>query len=321
MKVVLASRVALDPVLSVLKSQPEIELIHCRDHGEVPRALEGADLAVLSDPKGAEGPPIVRALQQPGRTVRWVQVTTAGADGLLMHGPLPPELVLTNQGGAVAPTVAEHAMAMILAMTRQMPTILARSSRREWIKEFSPPLMALEGRTLAIVGYGHLGRQVAKRARGFDLKIVGLSRSLTSDPLADEMLPLERLHDALARADVVAVTVASVPATRHLLDATAFQTMKRGALLVNVSRGETVDQVALRAALQDGRLAGAFIDVADPEPLPADDPLWDAPNLIVSPHSAGHGGTRTGARIAQTLTENLARFRAGQPLLHRLETA
>jgi phosphoglycerate dehydrogenase-like enzyme len=319
MKVVFASRVAADPVLSALKSHPGIEVVACPSHDAVPQALEGADVLVLSDPKGSEGAPIAAALRQPGNKVRWVQMTTAGAAGLLGHG-VPPQVVVTNQGGAVAPTVAEHAMAMILAMTRQIPTIIARSARREWIKEFSPPLLALEGRTLVIVGYGHLGRQIAKRARGFDMEIVGLSRSLTSDPFSDRMLPLRELHAALGRADVVAVTAAAAPATRHIIDARAFEATKRGALLINVSRGETVDSVALRTALQEGRLGGAFIDVTEPEPLPPDDPLWDAPNLFVSPHSAGHGGTRTGARIAETLRVNLARFQAGEPLLHAVET-
>jgi phosphoglycerate dehydrogenase-like enzyme len=319
MKVVVASRVALDPVVTALKAIEGLQLVICKDHTEVPQALRDAAVLVLSDPKGEEGKAISAALRDPGCKVRWIQVTTAGADGLLLHG-VPPGIVVTNQGGAVAPTVAESAMAMILAMARQIPTIAQRSARHEWIKEFTPPLMALEGRTLAIVGYGNLGRQLAKRARGFDMKIVGVSRSLASDPLADEMHPLSELHAVLGRADIVAVTIASFPATRHIMNAEAFGAVKPGALFVNVSRGETVDQVALRDALTTGRLRSAFIDVAVPEPLPATDPLWGAPNLIIAPHAAGRGGTRTGARIAIVLTENMNLYRAGQPLRHRVET-
>jgi phosphoglycerate dehydrogenase-like enzyme len=318
MKVVVASRVALDPVLTALKAQPGVELVVCQDHAQVPQALRGAEALVLSDPKGAEGGPIAAALRAPDCTVRWVQMTTAGADGLLSQA-LPPQLVVTNQGGAVAPTVAESAMAMILAMTRQIPVIVDRSRRHEWNKDFSVAPMALEGRTLGIVGYGNLGRQLAQRARGFDMKIVGVSRSLDSDPLADEMQPLSQLHAVLGRADVVAVTIASARSTRHVIDAAAFAAMKPGSLFVNVSRGETVDQVALRAALEQGHLRAAFLDVTEPEPLPAGDPLWESPNLFIAPHTAGHGGTRTGARIAKVLTENMDRFRTGQPLAHRME--
>ncbi len=319
MKVVLASRVAVDPVVAALRAIPGVELVHCKDHTEVPAALPGAQVLVMSDPKGAEGAAIAQALRAPGCSVQWIHMTTAGADGLLVHG-VPPGIQVSNQGGAVAPTVAETAMAMILAMARQIPLIAARSARHEWIKEFDPPLLALEGRTLAIVGYGNLGRQLAKRARGFDMKILGLSRSLAGDDLADEMHPLTALHAVLARADVVAVTVASFPSTRHIIDAAAFGAMKPGAMFVNVSRGETVHQPALRAALQRGHLRAAFLDVTEPEPLPADDPLWDSPNLVIAPHAAGHGGTRTGARIAKVLSENMARFRQGEPLAHLMET-
>jgi phosphoglycerate dehydrogenase-like enzyme len=320
MKVVVATRVAVDPVLAALKAIEGLQVVHCKEHSEVPQAMAGAEVLVLSDPKGPEGAAIADALRQPGCSVRWIQVTTAGADGLLNNGGVPPGIVVTNQGGAVAPTVAESAMAMILALTRRIPYMAEHAARHEWIKAFDPPLMALETRTLAIVGYGNLGRQLAKRARGFDMKIVGLSRSLASDPLADEMHPMSALHAVLGQADVVAVTVAAFPATRHLMNAAAFAAMKPGSLFVNVSRGETVDQAALRQALVDGRLRGAFIDVTEPEPLPPTDPLWDTPNLLIAPHCAGQGGTRTGARIAKVLNENMALFRAGQPLQHRMET-
>ena len=319
MKVVIATRVAVDPVLGALRAIQGLELVHCKDHTEVPQHMQDADVLVLSDPKGAEGAPIAAGLHQPGCKVSWIQVTTAGADGLLAH-KLPPGVVVTNQGGAVAPTVAESAMAMILAMSRRIAFIAENSAKHEWAKAFDPPLMALETRTLAIVGYGNLGRQLAKRARGFDMKIIGLSRSLRSDELADEMHPMSELHTVLGRADVVAVTIASFPATRHILNAAAFAAVKPGAMFVNVSRGETVDQVALRQALINGTLRSAFIDVTEPEPLPPTDPLWDTPNLLISPHCAGHGGTRTGARIAKVLRENMALFAANRPLGHVMET-
>lgn len=319
MKIVVASRVVIEPIVAALSAVPGLELVVCKDHSEVPQAMRGAEVLVLSDPKGNEGAPIAAALRAPDCSVRWIQVTTAGADGLLPHG-VPPDIVITNQGGAVAPVVAESAMGMILALAHQFPAILARSARREWIKEFPQTPIALEGLTLAIVGYGHLGRQLAQRARGFEMQVLGLSRSRTSDDMADEMHPLSQLHAVLARADVVAVTIASSSATRHIIDAAALGAVKRDALFVNVSRGETVDQGALRAALQDGRLRAAFLDVTEPEPLPPGNPLWDAPNLLISPHVAGHGGTRTVSRLLKVLTGNMQRFIAGESLLHRMGT-
>jgi phosphoglycerate dehydrogenase-like enzyme len=148
--------------------------------------------------------------------------------------------------------------------------------------------------------------------------VLGLSRSARPDPLADEMHPLTELHAVLARADIAVLTVASSAETRHIMDADAFAAIRKGALFVNVTRGETVDQAALRAALESGRLAGAAIDVTDPEPLPDGDPLWSVPNLLISPHVAGGGSTGGGARIAAVVTENLARLRDGRDLLNRV---
>lgn len=318
MRVIFSTTIAREPVQRALKTFHDLDLVICEDLADVAPLVAQADALVLSDPRGAPGRDIAEAMKQPGSKVRWVQLLSAGAAGLLAHG-VPPGVVITNQGGAVAPAVAEHGMAMILAMARRIPAICDRSLRHEWSKAFDPPLVSLEGKTLAIVGFGNIGAQLARRAAGFDMKIIGLSRSLSSSPLA-EMRPMEALDDVLAQADVVAVCIAALPATRHIMDARRFAAVKPGALFINLSRGETVDQAALRTALETGRLGGAFIDVTDPEPLPADDPLWQAPNLYVSPHTAGAGSTHTGRRIAEVVGENLRRFMRGEPLLHRLKS-
>ena len=319
MRIVFATKVARAPVLKALESAANVELIACNDLSEVAVHVQDADALVISDPRGPEGKAISDALKREGCRVKWVQAVTAGVAGLLAHG-VPPHVVLTNQGGAVAPAVAEHAMTMVLTMTRRMGEIIDRSGKKQWNKEFDPALMAVEGKVMAIVGYGNIGRELAKRAKGFDMKLIGVSRSGKSDDLLDESVPMERLHEVLAKADVVALTVASAPATRHLINAQAFAAMKKGAYFVNVTRGETVDQVALKSALDSGHLAGAFLDVTDPEPLPASDPLWDAPNLLISPHTAGAGSTQTGLRIARVVLANVKRFQEGQPLLHTVES-
>lgn len=318
MRIVFGTKVARAPVLKALQGIAGIDLVAVDDLSEVAALVKDADALVISDPRGADGRAIAAALREPGCRVRWVQLLTAGADGLLAHG-VPGHVAITNQGGAVAPAVAEHAMTMILAMARRIGAIIERSARHEWNKEFTPPLMSLEGRTLAIVGYGNIGRELAKRARGFDMKILGVSRSLAADPLVDEMHPMSALHDVLGRAEVVALCVASVAATRHVVNAGTFAAMRKGAFFINVTRGETVDQAALKQALDSGHLAGAFLDVTQPEPLPPDDPLWNAANLIISPHTAGAGGTGTGGRIAAVVSENVVRFRAGQALVHQMK--
>ncbi|WP_171020223.1 D-2-hydroxyacid dehydrogenase [Hydrogenophaga sp. 2FB] len=318
MRIVFATKVARAPVLKALESAPNVELIACDDLAEVASHVHDADALVISDPRGPDGKAISDALKRDGCRVKWVQAVTAGVAGLLAHGA-PAHVVITNQGGAVAPAVAEHAMTMVLTMARQIGAIMVRSGQHQWNKEFEPPLMSVEARTMVIVGYGNIGRELAQRAKGFGMKLIGVSRSGKGDDLLDEALPMERLHEALAKADVVALTVASAPATRHLINAEAFAATKKGAYFVNVSRGETVDQVALKSALESGQLAGAFLDVTDPEPLPASDPLWDAPNLLISPHTAGAGSTQTGLRIARVVVGNVQRFQAGEPLLHTVD--
>ena len=317
MRIILATRIARVPVQRALENADGIELIVCEDLSEVAAKAATADALVLSDPRGPDGRAIAEALKTPGSRVRWVQILSAGADGLLAHG-VPAQVIVTNQGGAVAPAVAEHGMAMILGMARQIPAIAEQSARHVWNKEFTRPPFSVEGKVLTIVGLGNIGRQLAQRAAGFGMELIGVSRSLASDPAVDRVLPLTDLHNALGQADIVALCVASSAETRHLMNDDAFNAMKPGTLFINLTRGETVDQIALQAALSSGHLAGAFIDVTDPEPLPADDPLWNAPNLIISPHIAGVGSTRTGGRVANVVIENLRRFQAGEPLIHRL---
>lgn len=317
-RVVLFSRIAKPPVIAQLKTMPDFELIDVETAEEVVALVPTIEAILCSDPRGDEGRMIAAALRRPDSKVKLIQVLSAGYDGIMAH-KLPPGVHVTNQGGAVAPAVAEHAVAMLLAMSRHMGDIIAATRRGEWVREFKPPMMSMENRTLVIVGMGHIGRQLARRMRGFDCGIVGVTRSGNREELADETLPISRLHEALGRGDMIALTVASSAATYRIMNDAAFAACKKGALFTNVTRGETVDQAALKRALESGQLAGAAIDVTDPEPLPPGDPLWSAPNIIISPHTAGGGGTGTGGRIAKVVAENLNRLRAGQPPIHQVK--
>jgi len=317
MRIVFGARVVRDQVIAKLKSIPGIDAVIVDDVADVVPLAAGADAIVISDPRGKDGAALVEAMRQPGSKLRWVQVVSAGYEGLAAHG-VPSHVAVTNQGGAVSPAVAEHAMALILAMARQIGHIIAYSNKGEWNRDFKPPIFSVEKKTLVVVGMGNIGRQLARRAKAFEMEIIGVTRSGKPEELAKETLPMTQLSSALGKADVVVITAASSPETRHLINATTLAATKRGALLVNVSRGELIDQVALRAALESGQLGGAAIDVTDPEPLPAGDPLWGAPNLIVSPHTAGAGSAHTGHRVAALMEENLSRLQNGKDLLHRV---
>jgi phosphoglycerate dehydrogenase-like enzyme len=241
---------------------------------------------------------------------------TAGREGFEEVG-LPPNVAVTYPAGCVAPTVAEHAMALLLALVRRVPTMLDYQARRSWNRvEVYANATSLEDKTMAIVGYGHIGREVALRARPFGVRIIGVSRSAKADALLDESHPLTGLDRVLARADIAVIAIALTADTRLLFDRRRLEACKPGIVLVNVARGGLVDQEALAAALASGQVSAAGLDAVDPEPLPPDDPLWAAPNLIVSPHFAGGASQASLRRLAESAAGNLKRLMQGEPLLH-----
>jgi phosphoglycerate dehydrogenase-like enzyme len=174
----------------------------------------------------------------------------------------------------------------------------------------------LMGSTMGILGYGQIGRAIAQRAAGFGMRILAVDVTTGSGaPYTDEVWHVSRLHDMLAQSHVLAIAVPYTPDTRHLVDAAALAAMPTGGFVVAVSRGGIIEEGALIAALQSGHLAGAGLDVCEREPLPQDSPLWDLPNVIISPHLAG-SSTQKERRCVEILAENLRRFGQGQPLIN-----
>lgn len=280
-------------------------------------ALPGAEALVTYDAPEGDARQLARAVEAPWNTLRWLHILTAGREGFEAAG-LPKGIAVTWAAGAVSPTVAEHAMALLLALGRRIPDVLTLSAARKWDRAVSARASSLEGNTLLLLGFGHIGREVATRARAFGMRVLAATRTPRPDPLLDEAHPLANLPGLLPRADAIIAALNLAPGTRHILDAAALARCKPSALLVNVGRGGLVDQAALREALAEGRIAGAGLDVTDPEPLPADDPLWSAPNLIISPHFAGGAGPRSLERLADGAAGNLRRLIAGEELEHRI---
>lgn len=319
MRIIFWARIGLarPQIIEALQAVGGAELQVTQTLEETLAALPGAAGLVLPHGPQEEGRQVLAALAAPGNTVRWMHFITAGREGYEELG-WPPGVTVSYAGGGVSPGVAEHAMALLLALARRLPDLVTIVMPR---RDFDRTLVtsharSLEGGTAVLVGYGHIGREFARRARAFDMRVVTVSRSMQRDEFVDEALPLDRLHEALAQADAIVVAIAQTPETIKLLSDAEFAACKRGALLVNVARGPIVDAVALKRALESGQLGGAAVDVTDPEPLPADDPLWDAPNILVSPHYAGAGSQRAVQRLAQGAADNLRRLIAGEPLLH-----
>jgi phosphoglycerate dehydrogenase-like enzyme len=250
----------------------------------------------------------------------WVQAQSAGVDRYMAVKELrdSSRIVLTNMRGIAAPVIADHVFAMLLALTRDLPVHLAGRAEGRWNREGSGTLrpIALKGRTLLVVGLGGIGTEIARRGRGFDMRVVAIRRG--DDPAPDFVERVgkpQQLHALLPEADVVAIAVPLTAETTGMFNREAFAAMKPGSYLVNIARGKVVDTAALLAAVTSGKLAGACLDVTDPEPLPPDHPLWKLPNVVITPHVSSDAELTEDRRWA-LFRENLRRFDAGEPLLN-----
>jgi glyoxylate reductase len=238
--------------------------------------------------------------------LRVIANLAVGTDNIDLAAAAERGVAVGNTPGVLTDATADLALALLLAITRRLPEGHARVREGRW-GTWQPAEdlgSDLAGRTLGIVGFGRIGQAVGRRAEAFGMEIIQSSRS--------SGIPLGEL---LERADVVSLHTPFTPDTGHLIDAGALQRMKPTAYLVNTSRGGVVDQSALRDALIAGTIAGAALDVTDPEPLPADDPLLDAPNLLVVPH-IGSATTGTRAKMAAMAVENLLAALDGRPMPH-----
>ena len=243
------------------------------------------------------------------------QLLTAGYDHAKRLG-VPKHVTLCNAGHAFAPAVAMHAVALLLAVQRRIPIVLANQQRHAWDRAFTAQLTTPASSTVAVIGFGPIGREIGRLLRALGARIIAVTRRGLPDQDADEVVAVANLHSVLARADAIVIAAPYDELTRHLFDDRAFAACKKNAILVNIARGGIVDSRALEAALRNATISGAGIDVTDPEPLPSDDPLWEAPNLIITPHCAGACGPIAGERLADLAGDNLRRFMDGRPLLH-----
>jgi phosphoglycerate dehydrogenase-like enzyme len=304
-----------DYLADLLGGAPAIGFGRVRSTAELAGALPDADgIVMLGHFYTADVAALVR---EKGRRLRWIQLTTAGYDGFTFHG-VPSTIAVTNAGHSHAPMVAEHAVTLLTALTRRLDLFAEPQSRHVFDRRIALPLATLEDSTVAILGYGGIGRETARRAKAFGARVVAVARSARQDEFADAIVPAHQLHAVLAQADSLVVTAALTEETKGMIDAHAMAAMKPGGVLVNIARGAIVDTTALVEALMSGRLAGAGLDVTDPEPPPPDHPLWSCPNLIVTPHISGMGSPAVRRRIGTLVMDNLARFVAGEDLRHRV---
>ncbi len=248
------------------------------------------------------------------RRLRYYHSIGAGVDALLCPELVESDVILASEKGGVGVHLAEHAFALLLGLTRGVHTALRdpdyrlrepiRREQREILEE-----------TMGIVGFGGTGRAVARRAIAFGMRVLAVDiEDVPPEPGVETIWRPDRLAEMLGLSDVVVIGLPLTKATHHLFTRDLFRRMRPGAILINVTRGEIVYGDDLMAALTEGLLWGAGLDVTDPEPLPAGHPLWTHPRVIVTPHTAG-GSPRRAGRVIATFCENLQRLRDGRPLL------
>jgi phosphoglycerate dehydrogenase-like enzyme len=257
--------------------------------------------------KGAE------AVIKNGKKLKWLQILTAGYDHAKELG-VPNNAQVTNVGDALAVAVGLHAVSLLLTLQRQVPAFLKNQEKHGWDRSAAAKLVVPYGQTCAVLGFGHIGREIGRIMRALGSHVVGVSRNGASDTGADEMAPFSKLDDILKRADSIMISLPLDEQTRHLFNPRTFGLCKKSAVLVNIARGGIIDQMALTEALKNGQIAGAGLDALDPEPFTPTHPLWDAPNLYISPHCAGGAGSVTTNRIADNAAENLKLYLANKPL-------
>lgn len=290
-------KIAIEPV----QDAPLVEAVTKSGSTVVP--IDDADALVwIGGPDGFPALP---------DTVRWVALATAGIEKFVAAEVLDDRRLWTNASGFYAAGVAEHALALLLAGLRQINTAVLD----HWAKgRIDPAVRTLRGATVAIIGAGGIGRELTPLLKACGARVLAVNRSGRAVPGADRTLTADRTDEVWALADHVVLAAPATAQTHHLINDDTLARLHPHTWIVNVARGPLIDQAALHRALVDGVIAGAALDVTDPEPLPLDDPLWSLPNLIITPHVANPASGLT-REMAPFLAENIRRFEAGEELL------
>lgn len=259
-----------------------------------------------------------QALAADAPNLKLLQILGAGVDYLLPLDWVPPGVTMLTNSGAHVPKAAQSGIMTLMMLNSRLPELYTSQRQHRWNRVFTS---TLEGKTLLIVGVGAIGGGIAEHARHFGMRVLGIRRSARPHPHVEKMQGPEALHALLPEADFVMLNTALTPDTRFLIGAAELALMKRGAGLVNMSRGGLVDPAALAEALRSGQVSGAVIDVTYPEPPPDDWPYWDTPNLIVTPHVLSDDIEAYVPRTLDLFFANLRRYFSGQPLTNVVDLA
>lgn len=310
----LESREVVDRYIELIR--PHIQghdLVICEDVESIKREIADADAMI--------GWRITPEVFAEARRLKWIQFGSAGIDHTIFPELLDSDVILTNLAGIHTTVVAEHVIALMLALTRRLDTAIRLQDRRVYERsEIASTADELAGRTLGIVGLGKIGQNLARLAMAFGMSVAATKRTPEPGLMVDELYEPRDLPRMLPKCDFVAVVVPLTEDTRALIGPEEIELMKDGACLINVARGAMVDHDALGGALRRGKLRGAALDVFPEEPLPPDSPIYDMPNVIITPHTAGsHPGYSE--RAARIFLHNLQAFCSGGEMLNVYDRA
>jgi phosphoglycerate dehydrogenase-like enzyme len=301
-----ANGMGLETHLEELRAEfPEVEFVYEPSRENLATALADADIYMGW---------INREIYLQAKQLKWIQSPSSGANYYVAIPELvASDLLLTSAVGTHSACLGDSVFAMLLSFTRGIRQFVLRQQRHEWsLRELRNTLCELTGMTIGLIGFGSVGRATAKRAQAFDMRIMAVDAYPGVKPdYVESLVGLEGLPKLLAESDVVLVSVPYTKDTDHMIGAEQIAQMKDGAYLIVISRGSIVDEDAMVAALNSGKLAGAASDVFAQEPLPEDSPLWDVPNLLITPHAMG-GTQYEGEHVMEIFKENLGKFLKGE---------
>lgn len=307
MLTVLVSHIyAEDPsLIGALRSRfPEVNFVGVGRESPFPSAVNEARVLLY----GGLTKPVLSALLNQAPKIEWIHTGTAGFDWLMVPEVEARSIPISRTLHAMDTPIAEFVMATMLAHVKNLASLLDAQQRRAW----EPPMHGeLFGKTLGIVGAGSIGTRIAGYARAFGMHVLGTKRSPEPQPGFDSVYPPTALHKLLEESDVLVLACPLTPETRHMMGHAQFQQMKRDSYLINIARGALIVEADLIRALNEGLIAGACLDVFELEPLPAENPLWNIPNLFISPHCS-YRSPQVRARVIDEFSENLNRYLRGE---------
>jgi len=309
-------RTPIEQVTRLRERFPNITFTHALTDADAMTAITTADIALASR--------LSVAMVQQAARLRWVHSTAAAVGGILPLAELAAHrIVVSNSRGIQAAAIAEHVMGGLLILSRRFNLMLEAQREHRWIQnELTQDAWpwSLYGRNMTVLGLGTIGREVARRAQAFGMRVTGVRRRLDQPvpPFVERVLGSDQLNETLRGCDVLVIAAPFVAGTDRLIGTEQIAIMNRGAILVNVARGRIVEELALVNALQTGQLGGAVLDVFEREPLDPSSGLWTTPNVIISPHSSGVRPDHWD-EVIDLFSENLRRFQRGDPLLNLVD--